>query len=328
MKLTLDKVAIMHPNFSISDISFTVEDGKFFGLIGESGCGKTTIAKAILRILPESAKLTSGRILINGKDISLMGRDVVNQKIGYISQNFAGSLCDNITIEKHLRYKLKSLGINDVIEQNKQIHQILVMVGLPDDQSVNEKSILQFIKKYPAFNQISGGQKQKMCIAISLLGNPELLIADEATSALDASVKLSFMQRLIDIQKQTGITIMFITHDLLLINRFADSIAIICKSEDHECKRKNHGQIVEHCKSKPFMLYHPYSVALKNAIPRKQKVLYKENAIPLCGEMSENSCLYAEQCIQRDSLCLEESPPKQDINNNTVWCHYPVEESF
>ncbi len=232
---------------AVDDISFQIRKGETFGLVGESGCGKTTTGRSIIRLY----KPTGGKVWFNGELIS--GNLTAEQKlrvtqgIQMIFQDPISSLNPRMTVKEIIG---EGLIINKLVKDDKELTQrvieMLRIVGLADDH----------ISRYP--HEFSGGQRQRIGIARVLISKPSLIIADEPISALDVSIQAQILNLLNDLKRKMGLTVMFIAHDLSVVKYFSDYVAVMYK-----------GKIVE-CGS-PKILFsdplHPYTKALISAIP-------------------------------------------------------------
>jgi peptide/nickel transport system ATP-binding protein len=233
---------------AVDDVSFTVQQGDIVGLVGESGCGKTTLGRSILQLI----KPTSGKILLDGKDLTQTKSEVLRnmrKDLQIVFQDPYGSLNPRITIGNAI---LEPLKVHSVLASNKQrkekVMELLEKVSL-DTSHFN---------RYP--HQFSGGQRQRICIARALALNPSFLIFDESVSALDVSVQAQVLNLLNDLKKEFGFTAIFISHDLSVVHYICNRILVMYK-----------GKIVE-AGTADQVYYHPkneYTQNLVNAIPGK-----------------------------------------------------------
>ncbi len=241
---------------AVDGISFTIEKGKTYGLVGESGSGKSTTGRSIIRLYTP----TSGDILFNGKKISgKLDEDTMNyvrSKIQMIFQDPMSSLNPRKTVLNIVSEGLTNLypNINEK-EKKDRVCEAMQKVGLSKD----------FITRYP--HQFSGGQRQRIGIARALIMEPELIIADEAISALDVSIQAQVVNLLQDIQKETGISLLFIAHDLSMVRYISDKIGVM-----------HLGHIVEQGDKKEIFenAIHPYTISLLSAIPQPNPLLEKK----------------------------------------------------
>ena len=200
---------------AVQDVSFSLERGKTFGLVGNSGCGKTTLSRLITRLLP----LSSGKIYFEGQDISLFDRQTgksYHQKVQMIFQNPESSLDPTMRIQDSLLEVLQIHGIGQTPDERMEnILQRLAQVGLSD----------HLLSRYP--HQISGGEAQRLAICRALLLNPQVLLLDEPTAMLDVSVQASILNLLKELQQSFGLTYLYITHDIELLRYMGHTIGVM-----------------------------------------------------------------------------------------------------
>jgi len=201
---------------AVDDISFDIRKGEIFALVGESGCGKTTTAKLVVRLLEP----TDGKISFYGKDVSLMGRRELSQKIQIIFQDPFASLNPRLTIgtivREAVRQRWEASGEKvKTKELRQEIEELLVQVGLPGD----------ILDDYP--HQFSGGQRQRIGIARALAMRPELIVADEPVSSLDISVQAQILNLLLDLRDSLGLSYLLIAHDLNVVRFLSDRVTVM-----------------------------------------------------------------------------------------------------
>jgi ABC-type microcin C transport system duplicated ATPase subunit YejF len=237
---------------AVDGIDFYIDRGETFVLLGESGCGKSVTALSLLRLLPPAARITNGKILLEGKNLFEMPeqemRDIRGGRIAMIFQEPQTSLNPVLTAGQQIGETLKRhKGLKGAEQRNRTI-ELLNAVGIPEPE--------RRINEYP--HQFSGGMKQRIMIAIALAGEPDLLIADEPTTALDVTIQAQVLNLLKKLQKDTGMAIMFITHDLGVTSEIADRVAVM-----------RSGIIVETKDRDSFFRHpeHPYSQHLFEAVP-------------------------------------------------------------
>jgi len=288
---------------AVDDVSFSIKKNESIGIVGESGCGKSTLGTALLLSVPYPGRIVSGKIILDGQDITKMSDDEFNHKVRWkkISMIFQGalnSLDPVFTIGSQMKEVLQQHGYsNDHIEI---ITDSLSSVLL-------EPSIM---KKYP--HELSGGMKQRVSIAISLLLNPKILVADEPTTSLDVMVQSQIINLLKKLKKDRDMSIIFISHDLGVISEVSEIIAIMYR-----------GQIVE--LGKAYEIYknpkHPYTEKLVSSIPSIKK---KENKFEYLGEKSDLSgkeagCKFYDSCPYAKEKCRND-PPIINYKNGFVRC--------
>ncbi len=240
----------------VDDISFSINRGGTFALLGESGSGKSITAMSIMRLLPAAARINQGNILLDGKDLLALPefamRDIRGSRIAMIFQEPQTSLNPVLTAGQQIGETLQRHKNMRGVEQRRRSIELLESVGIPE--------IERRIGEYP--HQFSGGMKQRIMIAIALAGEPDLLIADEPTTALDVTIQTQVLDLLRQIQNDTGMAMLFITHDLAVASEMADDIAVM------RC-----GKIVEQNSRESFYAnpVHPYSKELFDALPSRSR---------------------------------------------------------
>ena len=197
----------------VDDVSLRLYRGETLGLVGESGCGKSTLAKMLLGLLAP----TSGNVLINGQEVDPTERRAHARHIQPIFQDPYSSLNPRKTVGEIVGLPLKLHGIGNAAERTRQVRQILDLVGMPERTHT----------QYP--NQLSGGQRQRVAIARALILRPDILICDEPTSALDVSVQAQILNLLLDLKAEFGLTYLFISHDLGVVEHLVDRVAVMNK---------------------------------------------------------------------------------------------------
>jgi len=284
---------------AVESVSFQINSGKTLGLVGESGCGKTTTGNLIMSL----EKPTSGNIYFKGKDIFLMNKNQKKElcsELQMIFQDPYGSLHPRMNVEKIISEPIR---VNKIYKKNQikdKVCEILELVGLKSDQ----------LKRYP--HQFSGGQRQRIGIARALTLNPKLLIADEPVSALDVSIQAQVINLLIELQEKLNLSFLFISHDLSVIQHVSDEVAVMYL-----------GKIVEYgsCSDIFSNPKHPYTKALLSAIPKTTPGKIK-NRILLKGDVPSplnhpQGCNFHTRCIDfKKGICDSISPELIDTGNN------------
>ncbi|ALU90354.1 ATP-binding cassette domain-containing protein [Herbaspirillum rubrisubalbicans] len=207
---------------AVNDVSLRLYRGETLGLVGESGCGKSTLAKMLLGLLAPS----SGNVLINGQEVDPTQRREHARHIQPIFQDPYSSLNPRKTVGEIVGLPLKLHGLGNAAERSRKVKDILDLVGMP------ERTHLQ----YP--NQLSGGQRQRVAIARALILRPDILICDEPTSALDVSVQAQILNLLLDLKAEFGLTYLFISHDLGVVEHLVDRVAVMNKGSIVECQSR------------------------------------------------------------------------------------------
>ncbi len=282
---------------AVDDVSFKLKEGESLGIAGESGCGKSTLAYSLLKLVPPPGRIAGGRIIIDGVDITKMSEAEVRSKVRWkkISMIFQGAmnaLNPVYTVGYQLAEPLiyhKGYSKKEAIEEAKKYLQL---VGLSPD----------IVNRYP--HELSGGMKQRVVIAMALILEPKIVIADEPTTALDVVVQAQILNLLKKLQKELGISIILITHDLSIIAELADKVAIMYA-----------GKIVEFGPLEKVFLepQHPYTQALLRSIPRLRGEKSKLEWIPGTPPDLRNpppGCRFAPRCKFAMDICRREPPPE------------------
>lgn len=298
------------PFRAVDGIDFSIRQGETFALLGESGCGKSISALSLLRLNPYPAsKIVSGEIKLNGLDLLKLSEaemeSVRGRRVAMIFQEPQSSLNPVLTIGQQIGETLRwhfKLSAQDIQQRSVKL---LDAVGIPDPE--------RRLKEYP--HQMSGGMKQRVMIAMALAGEPELLIADEPTTALDVTIQAQILDLLKQIQRDTGMAILLITHDLGVAAQMADQIAVMYA-----------GQIVEQADRETFFANpkHPYAQKLFEALPSEQKrdqrlTVIKGSVPPL--NQNFIGCRFADRCDYAWDHCHQHEPEWIATNDTGVRCH-------
>lgn len=290
---------------AVDDVSFTLERGKTLGIVGESGCGKSTTGRAILRLIEP----TAGEVIFNGEDITKKNKEqmrLLRREMQLIFQDPYASLDPRKTVSEIIGEPLKLQRlIPDAKKRAERVHELMEVVGLAD----------RLINTYP--HELDGGRRQRIGIARALAMEPKLIICDEPVSALDVSIQAQILNLMQDLQEQMGLTYIFITHDLSVVNHFANDIAVMYL-----------GQLIE--KAPSVTLFdnpvHPYTKALLSAIP-VPSLRKKRQRVMLKGEISspinpKPGCRFAVRCPYATDRCRTEEPKLVEIEkDHFVACH-------
>ncbi|SDO89400.1 oligopeptide transport system ATP-binding protein [Paenibacillus sp. yr247] len=289
---------------AVDDISFYVKKGESFGLVGESGCGKSTTGRSILRLIEP----TEGKVLFEGKEISSMPKEQlrgIRKDMQIIFQDPFASLNPRHTVRKILEEPFIVHGIGNSKDRLDQVLQLMEHVGLNRSQ----------LDRYP--HQFSGGQRQRIAIARALALNPKLIVADEPVSALDVSIQSQILNLLKQLQRDFQLTYIFIAHDLSVVKHFCDRVAVMYL-----------GRIVE--LTDKHELYrnpqHPYTQALLSAVPAPDPFVKNERII-LEGDVpspanAPQGCAFHTRCPAAMERCILERPKLLSTNeHHHVACH-------
>ena len=302
---------------AVNDVSFTVDAGKTLGLVGESGSGKSQTAMSILQLFESNQKIYDGEIIFDGEKISdfktSQMEHIRGNKISMIFQEPMSSLNPVFTVEKQISEVLILHKKMDKKEAAKRCEELLAAVKIPNPHVV--------AKQYPF--ELSGGMNQRVMIAMALACEPKLLIADEPTTALDVTIQAQILRLMNDLKERAGTSILFITHDLGVINQMADEVAVMY------C-----GQIVEQSPVEFIFKHditdynHPYTVALLNSIPsitsdRNERLDIIPGSVPHPLNLPKG-CKFADRCKYATKKCIEVMPDLVSVNENQkIRCHYP-----
>lgn len=284
---------------ALFDVSFKLEKGKMHALVGESGCGKTISAMSILKLLPKTAKILSGQIYYDDKDIlNLPQRELQKlrgAKIALIPQDPMTSLNPLYTIGDQLLEVIKIHQGLQGVEAYKKAVEALEMVQIP---CADER-----MKSYP--HEFSGGMKQRAIIAMALACKAEILIADEPTTALDVTIQAQIMNLLNDIKTRMNTAILLITHDLALVSENADYVSVMYA-----------GRIVESAKADEFFKHpkHPYTLALLRSLPSKRgEKLLAISGQPPSIQQDISGCRFHPRCDKCMDICIKQLPESYEV---------------
>ena len=302
---------------AVNGVSYSLEAGKTIGIVGESGSGKSVSAMSILQLLDGNGYIDSGEILLDGQDLTKFSVKQMNHirgnEISVIFQEPMTSLNPVFSVDKQLSEPFMiHQGMNKK-EAHEHALQMLYDVQIPNPEVV--------IKQYP--HQLSGGMRQRVMIAMALACKPKLLIADEPTTALDVTIQAQILHLMNELKRTTGTAIIFITHDLGVINEMADDVAVMYCGQVVE--RAPSEVIFQNCKES-----HPYTEGLMESIPRLDTEAERLDPIP--GVVPHplalpKGCKFAPRCKYCTKKCLEEEPELIHVHENQlVRCFYPNKE--
>ena len=302
---------------AVNDVSYNLEPGKTIGIVGESGSGKSVSAMSILQLLDGNGYIANGEILFDGKDLTKLGQKdmyaIRGNSISVIFQEPMTSLNPVFTIKKQLSEPFMiHQGMDKKMAAQKAL-EMLEAVQIPNPEVV--------LRQYP--HQLSGGMRQRVMIAMALACRPKILIADEPTTALDVTIQAQILRLMNDLQRENGTAIIFITHDLGVINEMADDVVVMY------C-----GQVVEQTSARTIFtdcpLSHPYTEGLMHSIPRLDSVGTKLEPIPGVVPHPLNlpkGCKFAPRCKYATAKCLEQEPALVEVvPGQRIRCHYPEKE--
>lgn len=296
---------------AVRGVNLFINNGETLGIVGESGCGKSVTMMSLMRLLPESGKITNGNIVFNGNDLSEISDKEIEKirgnEIAMIFQDPMTSLNPVFNIGTQLTEHLikhKKISKSDAM---KRAVDMLKLVGIPNPE--------QRLKQYP--HEFSGGMRQRAMIAMALITDPKLLIADEPTTALDVTIQAQILELMKDIKKKLGTSIILITHDLGVVADMCDRINVMYG-----------GSVIEEGTSEEiFYEYkHPYTYGLLNSVPNPKKIS-KERLKPIDGQPPDllkppSGCPFAARCEYAMRICLNNMPKYYEVSKgHRVACH-------
>ena len=302
---------------AVNDVSYTLDAGKTIGIVGESGSGKSVSAMSILRLLDGNGYIESGEILLNGRDLTKVSTREMNQirgnDISVIFQEPMTSLNPVFSVDRQLSEPFRIHQGMTKKEAHREALKMLYDVQIPNPEVV--------IRQYP--HQLSGGMRQRVMIAMALACKPKILIADEPTTALDVTIQAQILKLMNDLKETTGTAIIFITHDLGVINEMADDVAVMY------C-----GQVVEQAPAEVIFrnckCSHPYTEGLMLSIPRLE--IESDRLEPIPGVVPHplalpKGCKFGPRCKYCTKKCIESEPPLTKISDDqAIRCFYPNKE--
>jgi oligopeptide transport system ATP-binding protein len=288
---------------AVDDVSFYVKKGETLGIVGESGCGKSTTGRLLMRLIEAS----DGKIVFEDKEITSMSKSELRRTrrdIQMVFQDPYASLNPRHSVEQILEEPLIVHGIGTKEERRKRVKEMLEVVGLSSYHA----------RRYP--HQFSGGQRQRIGIAKALMTKPKLIIADEPVSALDVSIQAQVLNLMKDIQKEFQLTYIFIAHDLGVVRHISDRVGVMYL-----------GRLIELAESEE--LYenplHPYTKALLSAVPIPDPDIKRETIL-IQGELPSpanppTGCAFHTRCAECMAICKTTRPEERNINGHYVSCH-------
>ena len=290
---------------AVDDVTFTIERGKTLGIVGESGCGKSTMGRTMLRLIEP----TSGEVFFDGEDVLSLTKAQMRKKrkdMQIIFQDPYSSLNPRKTVSQAI---MEPMIINHLYEsKEKRMEKVLELMGVV---GLAER----LANTYP--HELDGGRRQRIGIARALALDPKFIVCDEPVSALDVSIQAQILNLMKEVQAERGLTYMFITHDLSVVNHFSDDIGVMYL-----------GKFIEKAPSEELFRnpVHPYTQALLSAIP-SPNIRKKRERIILKGEITspiepKPICRFANRCIHAMDICREQEPALKEIEpNHFVACH-------
>lgn len=295
---------------AVDSVSFVVQEGETLGIVGESGSGKSVTALSIMRLIPSPpAKIVDGKILFKGEDLLLKSEDEMRRirgnEISMIFQEPMTSLNPVLTIGAQISEAImlhEGVSKKEALEKSEHLLH-LCKVSLPKKR----------LRQYP--HELSGGMRQRAMIAMALACNPSLLIADEPTTALDVTVQAQILDLILELQKRMGTAVLFITHDLGVINEVADNVAVMY------C-----GRIVEYGPTKDVLRHplHPYTKGLLASLPTikgpRKPLKSIKGSVPSPQEIL-SGCRFAPRCDYASDRCVHTEPTLSKVDDRLVRCY-------
>ena len=291
---------------AVDGVSFTLNEGETLGVVGESGCGKSTMGRSVLRLLEP----TGGQVIFNGVDYTaLKDKELRDSRkdLQIIFQDPYSSLNPRMTIGDIIAEPLDIQLKLPAKERMQRVLETMERAGLNT----------RFVNRYP--HEFSGGQRQRIGIARAIVLNPKIMVCDEPVSALDVSIQAQVINLLMDLQKEMGMAYIFISHDLSVIKHISDRVAVMYL-----------GHLVEIADKKDIYAHpmHPYTVALLSAIPVPDRK-HKKEKIVLEGDLPSpanppSGCVFHTRCYKAQDICKTEVPELKDCGNgHCCACHFP-----
>ena len=299
---------------AVDGVSFTLHEGETLGIVGESGCGKTMTARSLLRIIPKpAARIVSGEVLLDGEDLATLSdeemRNIRGRKISMIFQDPQTSLNPVFTIGNQV---IEALGTHEGGRNRNLAERAIDAL-----RSVRVAAPERRMHDFP--HQMSGGMKQRVLGAIAIAGAPRVIIADEPTTALDATIQLQYLRLLKEIQAETGMAIIFITHDFGIVARMCDTVAVMYA-----------GRVVERGAVRPIFNNpsHPYTQALMASVPQMERTdrLFAIDGQPPALYALPDGCRFADRCGFARDICHQEYPPvgtADEGHSASCWMLHP-----
>ena len=300
---------------AVRDVSFQLPRGRALGLVGESGCGKTSIAKSLMRLLPDNARLSAGRVLLDGDDLLLMTEEEMRlrrwRSISIVFQAAMNVLDPVYRVGEQIVEAIEAHGVESTDSgARERVARLFRMVGLDP----------QLMERYP--HEFSGGMRQRAVIAMALSCDPDLIIADEPTTALDVIVQDRILRELKDIQQELGMSIIYISHDIAVVAEVTDLVGVMYA-----------GRLVEMGETAEVFRapIHPYTAALMSSFPSVSGERRPLAGLP--GEPPNLSdpppgCPFHPRCAHATDVCRNEYPPQVHRGSHRAACWHPLDSTL
>ncbi len=296
-----------HTLRAVDGISFEIFPGETLGLVGESGCGKSTTGRAILQL----ERPTAGTVRFEGRELNAMSEDELRplrRKMQIVFQDPYASLNPRLTIGQIISEPLSVHHLAQGKARQERVAELLTMVELSPD----------FAQRYP--HEFSGGQRQRIGIARAIAVEPSFIVLDEPVSALDVSIQAQILRLLSDLQQRFNLAYLFIAHDLAVVGQMSDRVAVLYLGKIVEVAERDRLYQVPH---------HPYTQALLSAVPVPDpQIAKKYHHVPLRGEVPSpinppTGCRFHPRCALAQAICRQEEPPLRQVNGrHQVACHF------
>ena len=293
---------------AVDGVSFSIARGKTLGLVGESGCGKTTVGRSILRLVEP----TAGAVRFAGHDVRSLSQAALRplrRQMQIVFQDPYGSLNPRMTVRSILEEGLVVHGLGDTAERLRRMTVALERTGMP----------AATLARYP--HEFSGGQRQRIAIARALVLEPDFLVLDEPIAALDVSIQAQVVNLLVELRRDLGLTYLFISHDLSVVEYISDDVAVMYL-----------GRLVEHAPAASLYAapLHPYTHALFSAVPSVDPAR-RRGRIVLPGDVPSPArppagCRFHPRCPLAEAVCRELDPPATRVGDHLVHCHVAARE--
>ena len=298
---------------AVEEVSFELAKGQSLGLVGESGCGKTSVASSLMRLLPDNARLVKGQVLLNGTDLLSLSDEEVRRfrwrRIAMVFQAAMNSLDPVYKVGQQVIEAIETHGVETTIDDaEERVARLFRLVGLDP----------QLMERYP--HEFSGGMRQRAVIAMALSCDPDVIIADEPTTALDVIVQDRILRELKDIQEKLRMSVIYITHDMAVVAEVTDSIGVMYA-----------GRLVEYGDTSDVFRapMHPYTAALMSSFPSVSGE--KRPLGSLSGEPPNlldppPGCAFHPRCAYATEVCRRDIPPRVSRGGQWAACWHPLDE--
>lgn len=295
------------PVKAVDDNSLTLHEGEILGVVGESGSGKSTLLRSVMGLIEDPGRIVAGSVRYRGRDLTEMSegelRDLRGNEISFVFQEPTSHLNPAYTVGEQIADVLAAHTGMDETERRERVYELLDLLGIPSPEERAES--------YP--HEFSGGMAQRVCIAMALACEPDLLLADEPTSALDVTIQAGIIDLLTDLQDRFGVAMLWVTHDMGVVAETCDSIGVMYA-----------GNIVEYGDVEDVFAdpKHPYTEALLGSVPSHRDTTRRFDAIegspPELQDLPEG-CVFQDRCPEAMEACRSHRPPYYEVGNGGEW---------